>query len=570
MSDKKIEAIVDQTIVQATGEIEGDFVGGTAFSWLVGASDTLPPWWSKQRDSVLSRVWKEGNHLSTAIYNTQSKMVGIPFSVHPLDTGNDQHYEEAETIEYVLKTASGFGAGWVAEYSKFIEDLLTQDNGAFFEILGEGSPDGPIIGRPLAVRHLDSFRCQRTGSKEFPVLYTGDDGKLYKLHRTRVIFTSQMPSPRKEMLGVGLCAVSRCIEVATTLADMVRYKQERLGSRPHNQIIVGKGITGKTIMTALRMAEEQQNNAGYRRYGRTVAVGSESPDIDLEVKDMTHMEPFNEEIATNYGVFLIAAALGMDADEIWPTSGRSGGGSKGDANLRRMRSRGRLPAQLTSELAMQFNYKFLPPHLRMSFDYQDDEQDQQTAVIRDIRGRNRERDISTGTVNIQIARKNMMLDGDIDKHSFQLMELDDGRLPSGAPVSTLFFDRSDPVYVRLLRFMENPLRFTANITGDDGMVDDTKVDIVLDTIQTQREIILDELVNSKSARLSERINYAYHAIDWLEEQYRFAAGMILPEVPMAQRRLRADIRVVPDEVSPVGESPAQAAQGSAENVSAND
>ncbi len=573
-----MNAVDESKVVSVDGEdSEAVQSGISTLSWLVQAGELLPPWWSRQRDLKMSQIWKENNHLSLAIYNTQAKLVGIPFTVVPFDFSNQAHVQEAHEIEYSLRVTSQFGRGWNEAYSRFIEDLLTTDNGAFMEIIGRGRADGPIVGRPISVQHLDSIRCRRTGSDEFPVIYQATDGKMYKMHWTRIIFTSQMPSARKEMYGVGFCGVSRCIDVSTTLVDMVRYKQERLGSRPMNQIIVGKGVTAQNIMEALSRVEGGLDARGFSRYAKTVAIGSENPDIGLERLDLSHKDPFDEEVNTNLGMFAIAAALGMDADEIWPTSGRSGGGSSGDANLRRIRSRGRLPQQLTADVATQFNFKFLPPYLRMEFDFKDDAQDQQEANIRDIRARNRERDLGTGSINIRGARVQMLRQKDVSQSTFDHMELTDGRMPDGVTISALYFD-DDPVYVEFLRFMENPLQIVANtrgeqtdpFTGETKLgVDDEKVDDVIAEIQSQREIVLDALTSTTSHLTNTKLQASYFALDWLEQQYNMVAGRFLPPVPMAKRTSRTDIRVVPEEDSPEAQSAMQLNQGSSNTNSEN-
>lgn len=552
----KIENIVEESLEQATGKTVSDTGGISIFSWLVYTGDTLPPWWSRTRDRELGQVWKESNHLSLAVYNAQAKIVGIPFEVIPLNVSNADHLKEAEQLTETLHLASEFGRGWDNCYSKFIEDVLCSDNGGFLEIVGEGNPDGPIEGKPIAMRHLDSRQCIRTGDPTYPVLYTDGDGKLYKLNWARVIAISQMPSSRVDMNGVGFCAISRCVEVARTLVDILRYKQERLGSRPHNQMLVGKGITAKQIMLALRQVEDELSSKGLTKYAKTVAIGSENPEIGIDKIDLNHFEPFDESVSFNLGMFAIASAFGMDADELWPTGGSSA--NKVEANIRRMRTRGRLPAQITSEMTKQFKLKVLPPHLKVQFDFRDDEEDQQQAVVRDIRGRNRERDLGTGSVNIRVARLNMLKDGDVSRDEFNYMELSDGRMPDGTSISILFFT-PDPVYDRYLHFVPNPLVYQ-----------ETEFDQAIDKIQQSRQKLLSEMATTESGKKRDKLQLAFFALDWVEEQYGFAHGRILPPVPMQRRSSRTDIRVAPVEVSPPqGEqSPAQADQaaGGGEDV----
>jgi hypothetical protein len=66
--------------------------------------------------------------------------------------------------------------GFQNELSKFINDYLTTDNGGFMMLLGPGKPDGPIVGQVVALLHLDSCRCFRTGNVEYPVRYEHTDG----------------------------------------------------------------------------------------------------------------------------------------------------------------------------------------------------------------------------------------------------------------------------------------------------------------------------------------------------------------------------------------------------------
>lgn len=535
MPDNAITTTVAQSLDQAIGgpPDDGDLYGrGGLVSWLVYTGDLIPPWWSPARDRSLYSFMMECNHLSTAVYNATAKIAGIPFEIVPRDISNARHREEAEQLNTIYNLSAGFGRGWQVEYTKYLTDLLVTDNGGFMEIIGDGPPDGPIVGRVISMRQLDSARCVRTAHPVFPVLYTDDDGKMYKLHYTRVLYSSQMPSARKEMNGVGLSAVSRSVMVAQNLLDIYTYKMQRLGSRPHNQLLIGKGITGQEIMLALRRVEEEMTSRGFTRYARTVALGSKNTEVDITKVDLAHMDPFDESASITLGMFAIAAAIGMDADELWPVSGRSGGGSSGDANLRRMRSRGRLPAQATMELKNQFEYKIIPPHLTVRFDFHDDEEDQQKALIRDIRGRNRERDLMSGSTDVRTVRIQMLDDGDVASDQFEIMELNDGRLPNGDPIAILFFSQ-DPIYKRHLNYGSlNPI----DIHSNDAMS-------MLTDISNRKRNLLTEWSQTISSRKDERLNRAWHALDWLDDQYKVAAGLALPFIPQAHRRLRVDRRV---------------------------
>jgi hypothetical protein len=194
--------------------------------WLASANELIPAWWSKKRDIELRSFWKRVDYLSGAIYTLESRMTTIPFSVVPKDNSVDAHVRQAEKFGEILNEASEFGSGWVTFFGKWIEDILTQDNGAFAEVIGPGEPDGPLMGAPFSIANLDSARCIRTSDPEFPVVYQDKKKGKFKLHHTRVAFASMMTSPMEEMNGVGFCGVSRCINTAQHLLDILVYKQE--------------------------------------------------------------------------------------------------------------------------------------------------------------------------------------------------------------------------------------------------------------------------------------------------------------------------------------------------------
>jgi hypothetical protein len=87
--------------------------------------------------------------------------------------------------------------------------------------------------------------------------------------------------------------------------------------------------------------------------------------------------------------------------------------------------------------------KFLPPHLRFVFDFQDDELDRMRAEIRDLRSQRHERDLRSGAITVRVVREQMLSDGDITDSQFQDMELEDGRTPDGLHVLDLFYQEGN-------------------------------------------------------------------------------------------------------------------------------
>jgi hypothetical protein len=420
------------------------------FMLMAKAGEMLPPWWCRARDHELRKVVKGSDHLSGAMFNMVAKMTAIPVRVEAKDKSIKAHVAMAERFTETLQVASQFGEGWTTFYGKFLDDLYSQDNGAFAEIIGPGDPTGPLTGPPISIAHLDSSRCTRTGNPLYPVLYEGIDGKLYKLHYSRVLFASQMPSTRLEMNDVGFCAVSRVINATQNLSDISLYKQEKLGSRPNRQLfITGGGLDPDDIQTAFQFAEGSMNNMGLARYSKTVVAGNRNiADPKLQVIDMAKVpDGFDEKESTILGMAVLAMGFGMDARELFPAM--EAGATKADAIVQHMKQRGKGPGQTIEIVESKFNAKFLPPQLKLAFDYQDDAQDRQVADIRNIRAQARQRDLLATITNTRIEREKMSADGEISPEQFEYLELEDGRLVDGVSVEVLFYS-DDPDYKEML------------------------------------------------------------------------------------------------------------------------
>jgi|GEM_PF-4280918 len=382
----------------------------------------------------------------------------------------------------------------------------TQDNGAFAEVIGAGKPDGPIRGMAMGLSHLDSWRCQRTSSMKFPVIYQDTDGKRYKMHYTRVIFTSQMPSPAAEMHRVGMCAISRCINVAQTLLDQLVYKQEKLGSRPHRGLLVTQGGIGpEHVKTAFEMAEEAMDSQLLRRYSKTVVIGStKAPAGAIQKVDLTSLpDGFDERDSLTLGMAAIALAFGMDPRELFPAL--TTGATKAEALISHIKQRGKGIGDILQTTERLIENKFLPGHLQMEFDFQDDEQDKQVAEIKGVRSTYHVNEFVAGIVDARTVREQMLHDGDLTQPQFERMELEDGRLEDGTTVLSLFFDLD---YSPMLDLgVEAPL---------DTKINDTA--LMLDAISAQRDVLLGDIVKANQKQ-KKMVQQALAALDELELAY---------------------------------------------------
>jgi hypothetical protein len=462
----------------------------------------------------LHRLVKQNNHLSGIAYAATTKLKNIPISFVPKNHTITAHVSFAEQFTETVRLVSEFGAGLRKALEKFLYDYFIFDNGSFLEVLGEGLPNGPIIGTPHGVRHLDSLRCTRTGDPIYPVVYeTAQNKKKYKLHFTRVIALSQQVSGMASMHEVGFSAASRSFEIGQVLADQMDYKLEKMGSRPASKIIVAKGVDTNEVIKSFMMAEELMDSLGLRRYAKTVVIGGD-PDIGVESVDLNNFEPFDEETGTLMAMFALSYIWGLDVRDVWPIQG-----AKSSDQVANMKARGRLPADFTADLKDQFDLKLCPPFLETKFDFQDDEEDQLKANNRDIRSRMVSRLAEVGAVDSEGQRRIMLEAGDITRDEFVRQQLDNGKLEDGSPIAVLFHT-DDKIMKPLL-----------TLTGikDPLVYEDNDNDIVIREIQVQRSAALQLLASTTSQAQTNRALKVVAALNWLEEEYQ--KGMFDEEEP---------------------------------------
>lgn len=535
--NRAIEQSTEYSVQSAkTAEITG---GIWVVNWMARAGEMIAPWWSTTRDVQLRSFWKKSDHLSGALYTMLSKMTAIPNKIVPDDISDRDSVNEAKRLSDVIWGSSQFGDGWETFYAQWVEDLLTQDNGAFAEVIGRGKKDGPIIGQPISIAHLDSSRCTRTGNSKYPVIYEDIDGNRYKLHYTRVMFASQMTSPIADMYGVGFCAVSRALNVAQTLVDILVYKQEKLGSRPHRQIIITKGgLDPEDLQSAFQLAESNMDQQGLSRYSKVVVGGSSSiPEAGLDVVELSSMpDGFDEQTSTILGMATIALAFGVDARELFPAM--QTGATRADALVQHLKQRGKGPGQIIQITERLMNYKYVPEGMHFVFDFQDDAQDKQVAEIRKIRSDRRVQDSTTGALTERTLREQMVEDGEIKAHQFERIELQSGRTADGYPITSLFFSNNRELSQYLDLGVEDPMDVRNNNQEE-----------ILNTIGEKRRETLDVMANSSSDSERWYAEQAFYALANLELQYM--GGGIGQEMEITNGGMYIDRRIrTQDEASP--------------------
>lgn len=418
--------------------------GGMAFrvlQWIGANGNQCPAYWSTARDIWLRSFYLRSDYLKIATRTFVQKAYATPLTIAPRDYTVKAHVAMAAQIHGDLMRNSGLLRGFLSEFSKFATDYVTQDNGAFCLVMGPGKADGPITGQVGGIMHLDSQRCTRTGHPEFPVVYTHTDGRRYRLHFTRIILMSSMPSANADLFDVGVCSVSSCLDSAQDMLDVATYNSEKMGSRPARQILYAKtGATLKQLSDAAQHANVKMDAQQLSHFARTMLLAPASPGgvLDLGVLDLLKApDGFDRQMATILDVAVIAAAYGLDMRDLSHSFGVAGQ-TKADAEVMHLKTNDKGVSRFLTDFAEQLNQKVLPEALESYFDYVDDTQDEQAATIRKLRAEGRTIDLTSGATTIRTVREQMLADQEITDNQFEDMELADGRLADGLDVLMLF------------------------------------------------------------------------------------------------------------------------------------
>lgn len=382
------------------------------------------PAWGEQplRDKALRALVRAPGMdlLAGAMSSFIKKMNGLNWTIEGPE-------RTAKRWQWVLARQSEMGKGWLHLLPKGTQDYLSQDKGAFWEIVhATKNPASPIV----SITHLDSMRCTATNDPDKPVIYLDKENKKHILRDDQVIHIVDMPGPGEKDKNLGMCAVSRVLKSAVVIQEMLQFKEEKLSSRPVPGIAVAKGISERVLAEALAEASEhdvkKHGRLLYRGYPIIAAMSADyEAGIDLvEFRSVPDGFDFVEE--TTFFIYTLALAFGVDAREFWPATVT--GATKADALVQAQKARGKGPGEFINQIEFQINMKVLPKGCTFRFDFQDDEEDRlQTEIqkmkaemVRDLWEPNQV-DLQ-GVITLEEAR-NLLVDMEILPEEFRIEDV---------------------------------------------------------------------------------------------------------------------------------------------------
>lgn len=390
--------------------------GGSMVFQIASVADEVTPYGSNVgvRDWQLRQFWPKEPILKSAIYSIVARnsayswtLDGPPRTVRvAMEMMHDAH----------------LGGGYLAYVQRWVTDWLTQDNGAFTEIIRSGKgANSPVIG----FAHLDAGRCRRTGNPEYPVVYADRKGREHRLEPHQVIMSADMPSPVETMNGAGMCAVSRVLEAAVLLRDISRYTREKVSGRNPAAIHLVSGVNISELDDVIARHRDHQLEKGMVAYVLPVLMATLDPtaNISHEQIDLASLpDGFNLEESMRWYINQLALGFGGDYQDFAPLPGRSLGSSTQSMILHE-KSRGRGPAMFMKTLETTMNFGgILPTTVTFRFDEKDFAMDLDQAEIAKAKGEARNAYITTGVFTAEAVRQIMLDEGEISQEIFDMLQ----------------------------------------------------------------------------------------------------------------------------------------------------
>jgi hypothetical protein len=402
-SPQQLDRVIADSVQSRAHEINGAFfgVGAPGLNRLLFYRQKtdldIPPYGYGGRATALRRVFRlvGADVIASAIAVLIQKVQATAYVIE----GPERTVRQAQQ----MIDLADLGKGWLQYVAKWVLDYCTQDNGAFTEILGPGKAlrrngqvvrnlDGtpvvdvaqPLAARALSFAHIDSIACERTGVYELPVRYYDINGSMHLLNNTRVHWVADMPQADERLFGYGFCGLSRCLSMVQYAVNWATARNESLDNMPPLSIMALENIN-KEVFEKQMLAYEGERQAVEETVLRsllTLVQQDPTKPIGVKLTPVRQLwESFDEESAFRLIVNTVAMAFGLDPQDLAPlTSQAMGSGMQ--STVLEDKARGKGHGTILTQLE-EFMRGALPASCSFGFDFQDDQQDELRARIRE-------------------------------------------------------------------------------------------------------------------------------------------------------------------------------------------
>ena len=391
---------------------------------LAGLADTIPPWGTIGRDRELDKFWRTEPLLAGAVTSMCFKMAALDYKLK----GPVRKVMRAEDM---FRNAE-FGQGMAAMLSMVTSDILTRDNGGFIELMRQrrNDPLAPVVG----MAHLDSSRCIRTGSPEYPVVYEDRGGKLHKMKWFQVMSFVDLPASQETKNGIGFCAVSRVLSASQYLRTVSVYKREKISGKRIPAIMFVQGARRGAVEQALNEALEKQKQEGLSVYSKPVIIASPDAGAQLDVKlvELAGLpDGYDEDTIMKWYMTTLALDFGTDYTEFAPLPG-GGLGSSTQTTVMAGRSRGKGAGILTQLFEHGFNWNVLPQSITFEFASSDPGAESDRINLKFMRARERNLRVQSQELTPAQALELAVIDGDAPESFLASADI---RIQAGIPIA---------------------------------------------------------------------------------------------------------------------------------------
>jgi hypothetical protein len=340
----------------------------------------LPPRGTKDRDRVL-RIYDAhdyNNLWQGARSGITKKVASLPFVLNG-PTAKVQYWQD-------MLGQAHFGRGWEYLLKLIVRDFLTQSYGGIFEIAGPGDPTKPLLETPTGINHLDAGRCYVTGNPIYPILYYSLwDGRLHRMHASRVYQLADDPIADERYFGIGTSALERSIAICNREIRMAEYIDAQLDDKPQPGMLALTGMTSKQWENLLqKYMGDQQKGDNIPAFGRTIVLTSLDPNAPVKAESIPFSqtpELFDFAKYTDVDIDSFALAIGVDRQELWQLSGGKAIGTASQSETLNLKSRGKLYGDLITSLERFVNWALLPDDCEFKIEEQDTQEDARQAAL---------------------------------------------------------------------------------------------------------------------------------------------------------------------------------------------
>ena len=374
----------------------------------------IPEWGTQiyQRDWLLQRFLTIEPFAGSAAASICARNAGYSWKLESQDEG------ASEASRKLLDSAS-FGRGWVPFCMELGLNYLSQDVGAFVELIRTADrPEAPLVG--LSV--LPSSNCFVTGDAEVPVIFLERRGKYHRLKWFQVYHLLEMPVSHPIYSGLQMSAMSRLFEGAKTWQSIERYTDEKVGGRHGRAIHVLSGVTRSELESAVTLAKNLADSRGLLRYQPPVILTTVSDKLTANVATLelaSLPDGFDRDQQFREYLTLLSLAFLSEYQEFAPLPrGDMGSGAQSETLDQKARLKG---AAIWRKNISQMINQILPANVTFSFETEDIDESKRRAETSKLQAEATKLRIDSGEIDAQAAREIALAEGRLTQEIYDAL-----------------------------------------------------------------------------------------------------------------------------------------------------